>query len=134
VADRVVVQDADGAVRPAEAEIASGKWWPDNWITPVLELRLRGLPGVEAVQVSGFMPALAPRQIDNRIVLRAGGASVARQLEWGKSFELSLPLASPTGDTMEIRMEIDHAIIPDGFDARERGVIVTRVALRRAGG
>lgn len=131
---RVVVEGADGQALPAEAEVAEGRWWSDNWITPVLDLRLRGLPAAGTVQVSGFAPALAPRQIDNRIVLRAGGATLARPLDWGKSFELTLPLEMPARGDLDIRIAVDHAIIPDGFDARERGVIVTRVALRRAGG
>jgi hypothetical protein len=130
VDSRVVLKAPDGTLTPVLCEVLVGKWWSDNWITPVLQLRLGGLPPVAAVVVSGYGPGFAPRQIENGIRVSAGAAQVERSVEWGRVFEATLALDRAAEGSLTLDLATQEGLGPDGLDGRERGVIVTRLIVQ----
>lgn len=133
MADRVLVQEADGTTRPAAAEVVCGSWWTDNWITPLVQLKLRGMEGVTRLVLAGFAAGIAPRQIENRLIAEAGGARLEQPLPWGKLSDATLTLPAPAGDVLELRIEVEKGLAGDGLDGRERGIVLRGITALRGG-
>jgi hypothetical protein len=129
--ERVFVQGPAGVAEPLAYQVEQGTWWPDKWITPVLQLRLRSLKGASRVLVSGFQPALAPRQIDNRVTLEAGGAKVCTQLEWDRTFESVLRLDPPVAGDLDLQIEVENWLPSDALSPRDRGIPLLRVTVHQ---
>lgn len=110
-----------------------GHMWPDGWISREVTLTCVARADITGVELRGWNPDWNAVYAGNQVSLAVDGeSSLTGALYMGEQFTLRLAKSIPAGQPFVIHLESRAARASDTLDARERGVVMTQLAVLAA--
>ena len=114
-------------------ESAIGALWPDGWISREVAITCTARVDLRGVEIHAWNPDVSAAYAHNIVSLSVAGKDVhSGELYMGESIQLRIDTPILAGHRFVIGIASKVARPPDGLDGRERGVVVSRLAVELA--
>lgn len=114
---------------PAGVRLAQGIINADGWTSGKLVFAFRPDHGPLQFKLDGWNPSCSPRYCVNRVTLETDTDADSREVLLGDGFKLEVIVESFSD---KCTFTTEAVMPPDALDARERGIIITAVAVGAA--
>ena len=114
-------------------ESATGSLWPDGWISGEVSLLCTALADLPGIEMQGWNPDWCAVYAHNVVSLAVDDEqAITNELYMGELFLLRTNGALSKGQRFVIRIASKAVRPGDALDARERGIVLSRLAAAEA--
>ena len=134
MADNVKIAGNKGSLRVADHDLLSGNWYDDKWISPEVEIRVRGLHDISLVTFRIYCPDTSIRLLDNSVTLRIGSQESVHSLPWGGACSIAVPVDVALNGTVNLRVAAQKFLEADKLDNRNRAFVLQEIIFATTAG
>jgi hypothetical protein len=115
-------------IEGVEIRSATGHLWPDGWLSRDVRLTCVALTDLSGFELRGWNPDWCAVYAHNVTTFRIGAQEARTQeLYMGETFRLRITAPLSRGQSFVIQIESQVARPGDALDARERGIILSKL-------
>ena len=121
------------AIEGVRVESATGALWPDGWISREVTITCTARVDLRNVEIHAWNPDVCAVYAHNIVSLSLDGEEVqSPELYMGEPVQLRIDKPIEAGRRFVLGIASKVARPADGLDARERGVVVSKLAVELA--